>query len=58
MFAEALRERIFFPLVSGRDGGSGLGFTLAQTFIQQHHGTVEFESEPGRTVFKVVIPLA
>lgn len=55
---EPLRERIFFPLVSGREGGSGLGLTLAQTFIQQHHGTVEFESEPGRTVFKVVIPLA
>ena len=55
--AEALREKIFFPLVSGREGGSGLGLTLAQTFIQQHHGTVEFESEPGRTVFKIVIPL-
>ena len=55
---ESLRERIFFPLVSGRDGGSGLGLTLARTFIQQHHGTVEFESEPGRTIFKVVIPLA
>ncbi|MBV9889389.1 MAG: PAS domain-containing sensor histidine kinase [Rhizobacter sp.] len=55
---EALRERIFFPLVSGRDGGSGLGLTLARTFIQQHHGTVEFESEPGQTVFKIVIPLS
>ena len=55
---ESLRERIFFPLVSGREGGSGLGLTLARTFIQQHHGTVEFESEPGRTVFKIVIPLA
>ena len=55
---ESLRERVFFPLVSGREGGSGLGLTLAQTFIQQHHGTVEFESEPGRTVFKIVIPLS
>ncbi|MEO7114652.1 MAG: nitrogen regulation protein NR(II) [Caldimonas sp.] len=54
---ESLRERIFFPLVSGREGGSGLGLTLARTFIQQHHGTVEFESEPGRTIFKIVIPL-
>ena len=54
---EGLRERIFFPLVSGREGGSGLGLTLAQTFIQQHHGTVEFESEPGKTVFKIVIPI-
>ena len=55
---EALRERIFFPLVSGREGGSGLGLTLAQTFIQQHHGTIEVESEPGRTVFKIIIPLS
>ena len=42
--------------MSGREGGSGLGLTLAQTFVQQHHGTIECESEPGRTVFKIVIP--
>ncbi len=53
---ESIRDRIFFPLVSGRDGGSGLGLTLAQTFVQQHHGTIECDSEPGRTVFKIVIP--
>ncbi len=52
-----LRERIFYPLVSGREGGSGLGLTLAQTFVQQHRGTVEFESEPGKTIFKILIPL-
>ena len=54
---ESLRERIFYPLVSGRDGGSGLGLTLAQTFVQQHLGTIECESVPGQTVFKIVIPL-
>ncbi len=54
---ESIRDRIFYPLVSGRDGGSGLGLTLAQTFVQQHLGTVECESEPGKTVFKIVIPL-
>jgi two-component system, NtrC family, nitrogen regulation sensor histidine kinase GlnL len=54
---EGLRDRIFYPLVSGRDGGSGLGLTLAQTFIQQHAGLIECDSEPGRTVFTVVIPL-
>lgn len=54
---ESIRDRIFYPLVSGRDGGSGLGLTLAQTFVQQHQGTIECESEPGRTVFRILIPL-
>lgn len=54
---ESIRDRIFYPLVSGRDGGSGLGLTLAQTFVQQHQGTIECESIPGRTLFKIVIPL-
>ena len=54
---EAIRDRIFHPLVSGREGGSGLGLTLAQTFVQQHQGTIECESAPGRTVFKILIPL-
>ena len=46
---EAIRDRIFYPLVSGREGGSGLGLTLAQTFVQQHQGTIECDSVPGRT---------
>jgi len=54
---DSIKDRIFFPLVSGRDGGSGLGLTLAQTFVQQHHGLIECESVPGRTDFKILIPL-
>jgi two-component system nitrogen regulation sensor histidine kinase GlnL len=54
---DAIKERIFYPLVSGRDGGSGLGLTLAQTFVQQHHGLIECESAPGQTDFKMLIPL-
>ncbi|GAB3184295.1 nitrogen regulation protein NR(II) [Hydrogenophaga aquatica] len=54
---EEIKDRIFYPLVSGRDGGSGLGLTLAQTFVQQHHGLIECDSEPGRTDFKMLIPL-
>lgn len=52
-----IQDRIFFPLVSGREGGSGLGLTLAQTFVQQHLGTIECESRPGLTDFRIVIPL-
>ena len=55
---EHLKDRIFFPLVSGRDGGNGLGLTLAQTFIQQHEGMIESDSRPGRTNFRILIPLA
>ena len=55
--SEDIRDRIFYPLVSGREGGSGLGLTLAQTFVQQHQGMIEFDSEPGRTIFCIVIPL-
>ncbi|MDQ2917191.1 MAG: nitrogen regulation protein NR(II) [Pseudomonadota bacterium] len=54
---EAIRDRIFFPLVSGREGGSGLGLTIAQTLITQHGGTIECLSAPGRTVFAVLLPL-
>jgi two-component system nitrogen regulation sensor histidine kinase GlnL len=54
---ESIRDQIFYPLVSGREGGSGLGLTLAQTFVQQHLGTIECDSVPGCTVFKILIPL-
>jgi two-component system nitrogen regulation sensor histidine kinase GlnL len=54
---ESIRDRIFHPLVSGHEGGSGLGLTLAQTFVQQHQGTIEYDSVPGRTNFKILIPL-
>jgi two-component system, NtrC family, nitrogen regulation sensor histidine kinase GlnL len=54
---EAIKDRIFYPLVSGREGGSGLGLTLAQTFVQQHQGMIACDSVPGRTDFTILIPL-
>lgn len=55
--AEEIRDKIFNPLVSGREGGSGLGLSLAQTFIQYHQGMIECDSRPGRTVFTILLPL-
>jgi two-component system nitrogen regulation sensor histidine kinase GlnL len=52
-----LSDKIFYPLVSGRPDGHGLGLTLAQDFISQHHGMIEFSSEPGRTCFTVLLPV-
>jgi two-component system nitrogen regulation sensor histidine kinase GlnL len=52
-----LRDKIFYPLVSGRADGHGLGLTLAQDFVSQHQGSIEFESEPGRTTFTIMLPV-
>ncbi len=54
---EEIQDRIFNPLVSGREGGTGLGLSLAQTFVQYHKGVIEFESRPGRTIFRILLPL-
>lgn len=52
-----VRERVFYPMVSGRDGGTGLGLSIAQSLINQHGGLIECTSRPGRTVFSLLIPL-
>ena len=52
-----LAERIFYPLVSGREGGTGLGLSLAQSFVSQHQGLIEFQSSPGCTRFTILLPV-
>ncbi len=54
---EDLKERIFYPLVSGKKGGTGLGLTIAQTFINKHKGMIEFESSPSLTDFRILIAI-
>lgn len=55
---DEIRDRIFNPLVSGRQGGTGLGLSLAQTFVQYHQGVIEFDSRPGRTLFRILLPVS
>ena len=52
-----LADRIFHPLVSGREGGTGLGLSLAQSYVSQHQGLIEFESVPGHTRFTILLPV-
>jgi two-component system nitrogen regulation sensor histidine kinase GlnL len=54
---EEIRERIFFPMVTGRASGTGLGLPIAQSLIQLHNGLIECQSRPGRTDFDVLLPL-
>ncbi len=49
--------RVFFPLVSGREGGTGLGLTLAQSLVQRHEGAIHVESQAGRTCFSIYLPI-
>ncbi len=52
-----IRDKIFYPLVTGREGGSGLGLALAQTFVTQHHGMIDCASQPGKTCFTILLPV-
>jgi two-component system nitrogen regulation sensor histidine kinase GlnL len=52
-----LGDSIFYPLVSGRAGGTGLGLPLAQELISRHGGLIEYRSRPGQTVFMVRLPI-
>jgi two-component system, NtrC family, nitrogen regulation sensor histidine kinase GlnL len=53
---EDIRDHLFYPLVTGRAEGTGLGLTLAQAFVHQHGGSIEFETRPGQTCFTVMLP--
>ncbi|MFZ5757352.1 MAG: nitrogen regulation protein NR(II) [Pseudomonadota bacterium] len=49
-------DHIFYPMVSGRAHGSGLGLSIAQSIVNQHHGLIECDSIPGRTTFTILLP--
>jgi len=55
--AEDLQPHIFFPMISGRAEGSGLGLSIAQTLINQHDGLIKVNSRPGKTIFSIYLPL-
>ena len=52
-----LMERIFYPMITGRADGTGLGLSIAQSLINQHNGLIECHSEPGSTVFSIILPI-
>ena len=52
-----IKEQLFFPMISSKQDGSGLGLSIAQDIIRIHGGSISFDSKPGRTVFSISIPL-
>lgn len=53
---EQLRDTLFYPLVTGRADGTGLGLAVAQDLVSRHDGLIEFESRPGLTTFTILLP--
>ncbi len=53
-----MKESIFLPMVTGRPEGTGLGLPIAQSLINMNNGLIECESEPGKTVFSILMPLS
>lgn len=53
---EHLRETLFYPLVTGRPDGTGLGLAVAQDLVSRHDGLIEFTSRPGLTIFTTLLP--
>lgn len=53
-----LRDHLFQPFVTTKANGTGLGLALVTKLVTAHGGLIDFESEPGRTVFRVLLPIA
>ncbi len=55
--SKELQEKIFMPMITGHAEGTGLGLSIAQSLVQQHHGLIEFTSEPEKTTFTILLPI-
>jgi len=52
-----IQDQIFLPMITGRADGSGLGLSIAQSLINRHGGLIECTSKPGKTIFRILLPL-
>jgi len=53
----AIRDTLFYPMVSTKSDGNGLGLSIAQNLIEHHNGKIDLESRKGRTEFTIYLPI-
>jgi two-component system nitrogen regulation sensor histidine kinase GlnL len=54
---DEMMDKIFLPMITGRANGTGLGLSIAQSMMNRHNGLIECSSKPGRTIFRILLPL-
>jgi two-component system nitrogen regulation sensor histidine kinase GlnL len=54
---EKILDEIFYPMITGRNIGTGLGLPISQSIINNHKGMIEYQSEPGKTEFSIFLPI-
>ena len=54
---EDIRDKLFYPMISGSAKGTGLGLSIAQSLANRHNGVIEFTSQLGDTRFKLLLPI-
>jgi two-component system, NtrC family, nitrogen regulation sensor histidine kinase GlnL len=53
-----LQDQIFFPMVSSKESGSGIGLSIAQDIIRIHGGAISFDRKNNQTIFSILIPIS
>ena len=53
-----IEQEMFYPMVTGRAEGMGLGLSIAQSLVQSHEGSIEYERNNGYTTFRILLPIA
>ena len=54
---ESIKPKIFYPMVTSRSAGNGLGLSIAQSIVERHNGTIDCDSQKGKTTFTVILPI-
>ena len=53
-----IKDQIFFPMISGKENGSGIGLSISQDIVRIHGGAISFERKDDQTMFSILIPIS